>query len=218
MKDFLPVFMSSYVSDYISCRGHWGLWWTSVCLAAERPGDGVRGKKRCSPVNVPPSPSPSSLSQWLLLQLWSEKLFDSQANNFPRSTSLFPLPLLPLIALPAPREKSWNQISVTHLLLLLYAPLAPPPSLPPRHLHPHLFFYPPGERRTQQKQVSGYGSREHGSPAGGEAGLHDSGTTWGTQAAAAASLRSEAAVTLNYDLIALAAQKSELQSYFIWFT
>ena len=63
MKDFLPVFMSSYVFWFILAVGRRGLWWMkrlSSCRAS-RWWSAWRKKKRCSPLNVPPSPSPSSL-------------------------------------------------------------------------------------------------------------------------------------------------------------
>lgn len=143
MKDFFPVFMSSSSSLMNECLS-----------AAERPGDW------CSPPKRGSLSFPGFFFDVSLAAAVVEKVFDSQANNFPLCTSLFPPLFLPLITLPVLRANSWNQRSVTHLLLLLYKP--PPPRCPLS-----LFFYLPGEHRTKQKQVSGYGSCERGSPTGG---------------------------------------------------
>lgn len=98
MKDFLPVFMSPPKCLIIS--GTESL--MNERLSAAEVIECIREMwSSCKYASLSFS---VSFFQWLSLQLWSEKSFKSQANNFPRCTSLFPLLLLPHITLPACAE------------------------------------------------------------------------------------------------------------------
>lgn len=124
MKDFLPVFMSSWAFYYI-CYWARSLWWMNACLLLSvQVIECMRKMLLSCKFRLPPLFFSLAFTAALV-----RKVFDSQANNFPRCTSLFPLrplPFLPLITLPALRPNSWNQRSVTHLLLLLSTPPQPP--------------------------------------------------------------------------------------------
>lgn len=152
--------------------------WMSVCCRASR---WLGAWERC--LWLQPFCKYTSLSfslssfQWLSLQLWSEKPSIQRQITFP--AALPSLPLCPLYFFLLSLCVRWDQIAETKDLwrtcLASSAPHPPTPYPPPSYA---LFL--PGEHWTKQKQVSGYGSQECGSSAGGETSFYDKGTTWGT--------------------------------------
>lgn len=151
MKDFLPVFMSSWALVMLAVMNE-------RLSAAERSGQG------CSPpVNVCPPlfpfPSPS-------LQLWPREPSIRRQITFPTALPSSHVRLV-LLSPCLRRDQIAGTKDVTRLLLLLRTP-------PPHGLFIYL------ERLEQnKKQVSYYSSHQRGSNAAGQCGLHDTETTWG---------------------------------------
>lgn len=158
MKDFFPVFMSS------------SLWRVSVCLLRSvEVTDCTRKTYSCNGASL----------CLLSLQLWSEKSAIHRQITFPAALP-FSLCRLLLLSVCMHQIAGAKHLWRTCLSSSLYPTVTPQP--PPSNV---LSCTRRTRSHTKQKQASGYGSHERGSPAGGGTSFHEMGSTWATQATAA---------------------------------